>query len=112
MILHGLVYVRDTFLATMASALNCWMSATALNRWHHSHTDVCVLTAPDSLSSICICMGSINQQCLHPTPELVYITFCRAEGRRDSSLLRPLLQDRDTSVSGSLGKHPLQLECN
>lgn len=55
------------------------MSATTLNKSDHTHTDLYVMTAPDSLSAVCICMGLIAETwvCFHPNPKqgLVYITY-------------------------------------
>lgn len=53
------------------------MSATTLNKSDHIHTDLYVMTAPDSLSAICTGLIAVTQACFHPNPKqgLVYITY-------------------------------------
>lgn len=66
------------------------MSATTLNKSDHIHTDLYVMTAPDSLSVICMGLIAVTRACFHPNPKqgLVYITY-HTEARGKMSPLIP-----------------------
>lgn len=67
------------------------MSVATLNRSDRKHSDLFVVTAPDSLSGFCIAMGSIaeTEVCLYRNPKQACLSRFHMSHRRTGQNVPP-----------------------